>query len=86
MDADKNLTAKITVTNDSSLDYKYDVTLQFKGELGGAPVTRAVAKVDDLLVPASASRTGEASTSYLGDGDGSEYKKCEVINASRVMN
>jgi hypothetical protein len=82
--AGKNLIAKVTVTNDDALDYTYDVTLQFKGDLGGAPVTRAVAKVDDLLVPASQSRTGEASTAYLGDGDGSEYKKCEVISASRV--
>ncbi|WP_031070891.1 hypothetical protein [Streptomyces sp. NRRL S-118] len=82
--AGKNLIAKITVTNDDAMDYRYDVTLQFKGDLGGAPVTRAVAKVDDLLVPASQSRTGEASTAYLGDGNGSEYKKCEVINASRV--
>ncbi|MFI6106411.1 hypothetical protein [Streptomyces sp. NPDC051310] len=82
--AGKNLIAKVTVTNDDALDYRYDVTLQFKGDLGGAPVTRAVAKVDDLLVPASQSRTGEASTAYLGDGDGSEYKKCEVVNASRV--
>jgi hypothetical protein len=79
----KNLTAKITVTNSDSLTYDYDVSLQFKGDLGES-VNTAIAKVDDLKVAAGASGTSVATTPYTGSGDGSEYKKCEVISASRT--
>ncbi|AVZ73641.1 hypothetical protein SLUN_17135 [Streptomyces lunaelactis] len=80
----KNLTAKITVTNSDSLAYKYDVSLQFKGDLGDTNVSVATAKVDALQVAAGASATGSASTAYTGSGDGSEYKKCEVVSATRT--
>ncbi|MFF3454577.1 hypothetical protein ACFYXH_09615 [Streptomyces sp. NPDC002730] len=80
----KNLTAKITVTNSDSLAYKYDVSLQFKGNLGDTKVNLAIAKVEDLQVQPGASAPGNASTPYTGSGDGSEYKKCEVISASRT--
>ncbi|MEW2081585.1 hypothetical protein [Streptomyces sp. NPDC005283] len=80
----KNLTAKITVTNNDSLAYKYDVSLQFKGDLGDTKVNLAIAKVEDLKVSPGASAPGKASTPYTGSGDGSEYKKCEVISASRT--
>lgn len=79
----KNLTAKITVTNNDSLTYDYDVSLQFKGDLGES-VDLAIAKVDNLKVAAGASETGVATTPYTGAGDGSEYKKCEVISATRT--
>ncbi|NUK12535.1 hypothetical protein HRW18_32100 [Streptomyces lunaelactis] len=81
----KNLTAKITVTNSDSLAYKYDVSLQFKGDLGDTNVSVATAKVDALQVAAGASATDSASTAYTGSGDGSEYKKCEVVSATRTV-
>lgn len=84
-DTGKKLVARLTVTNDSSLDYRYDVTVQFKGD-AGETVARAVAKVDDLAVEAGASRSAEATTPYTGGGDGSEYKRCVVQSASRVLN
>ncbi|MET7616038.1 hypothetical protein [Streptomyces sp. NPDC005408] len=80
----KNLTAKITVTNNDSLTYDYDVSLQFKGDLGDTKVNLAIAKVEDLKVAPGASAAGNASTAYTGSGDGSEYKKCEVISATRT--
>ncbi|MEV6400430.1 hypothetical protein AB0M39_37570 [Streptomyces sp. NPDC051907] len=82
--AGKNLTAKITVTNTDSLAYAYDVSLQFKGDLGAADVNVAIAKVDGLQVAAGGSQTTTATTPYTGSGNGSEYKKCEVISASRT--
>ncbi|MFV0129368.1 hypothetical protein ACLGI4_16935 [Streptomyces sp. HMX112] len=81
----KNLTARITVTNSDSLDYKYDVTLQFKGATGDPNVHRAVAEVDDLLVRGSGSQTATASTPYTGSGNGSEYTRCAVTNVFRDM-
>ncbi len=80
----KNLTAKITVTNSDSLAYDYDVTLEFKGDLGDTGVTTATARVDNLNVAAGGSASGEATTAYTGSGDGSEYKKCAVVSASRT--
>ncbi|MEE1755769.1 hypothetical protein [Streptomyces sp. SP18CS02] len=80
----KNLVAKITITNSDSLAYTYDVSLQFKGETGGPAADLAIARADDVLVPASGSQSAEATTPYTGSGNGSEYKKCEVISASRV--
>ncbi|MGW3623760.1 hypothetical protein [Streptomyces sp. NPDC000880] len=82
--AGKNLTAKITVTNNDSLSYNYDVSLQFKGDLGDTGVNLATAKTEDLSVAAGASETTTVTTPYTGSGDGSEYKKCEVISASRM--
>jgi hypothetical protein len=82
--AGKNLTAKITVTNNDSLAYAYDVSLQFKGDLGASDVNLAIAKVADLQVASGASETTVASTPYTGSGNGSEYKKCEVTSASRT--
>ncbi|MFI1938571.1 hypothetical protein ACH44C_15540 [Streptomyces purpureus] len=79
------LTVKLTVTNNSSTTYKYDVGVQFKGEIGGPSANVAIANVDDLLVPANSSKSTEASTPYTGTGDGSEYKKCQVMTASRTM-
>lgn len=80
----KKLTAKITVNNSDSLAYAYDVSLEFKGDLGDTTVTKATARIDDLQVAAGASAKGEATTAYPGSGNGSEYKKCEVVSASRT--
>ncbi|WNO73973.1 hypothetical protein [Streptomyces sp. AM8-1-1] len=80
----KKLTAKITVNNSDSLAYAYDVSLEFKGDLGDTTVTKATARIDDLQVAAGSSAKGEATTAYPGSGNGSEYKKCEVVSASRT--
>ncbi|MCX4823830.1 hypothetical protein OG883_28945 [Streptomyces sp. NBC_01142] len=80
----KNLTAKITVTNNDSLAYAYDVSLQFKGGIGDPAVNTAIAKVDNLQVAAGGSASGVATTPYTGTTNGAEYKKCEVISASRT--
>ncbi|WP_262386776.1 hypothetical protein [Streptomyces sp. TRM49041] len=80
----KNLVARLTVTNDSSLDYDYDVTVQFKGDAGQG-VTVATARVNDLAVTANGSKSTEAGTPYTGTGNGSEYSKCVVSSANRTM-
>ncbi|WP_345691125.1 hypothetical protein [Streptomyces coeruleoprunus] len=82
--AGKNLVARLTIKNDGAIDYKYDATVQFKGD-AGASVNTAIARVDDVLVASSGSQTTEATTPYTGTGDGSEYKKCVVISADRSM-
>ncbi|MFF3323040.1 hypothetical protein [Streptomyces sp. NPDC002889] len=82
--AGKNLTAKLTIRNSDSLTYNYDASVQFKGELGGPSAGLAVAKAVNVTVEPGASEITEVSTPYTGKGDGSEYKKCEVISASRT--
>ncbi|MEU0392033.1 hypothetical protein ABZ208_04480 [Streptomyces sp. NPDC006208] len=82
--AGKNLTARLTIRNSDSLDYKYNASVQFKGEIGGPSADLAVARLDAAAVPAGESVTKEISTPYTGSGDGSEYKKCEVVLASRT--
>lgn len=80
----KNLVARLTVTNDSSLDYEYDATVQFQGATGtSAPY--AAARVDDLVVPANGSKNTEATTAYTGTQNGGEYTKCVVTKAQRSM-
>lgn len=78
----KNLVAKITVTNSGSIDYTYNITMQFRGDATSA-ATPARAKVAALTVKAGASKQAEATTAYTGKGDGSEYKKCTVDSASK---
>ncbi|MFF4422571.1 hypothetical protein ACFY04_17615 [Streptomyces sp. NPDC001549] len=78
----KNLVAKITVTNSGSVDYTYNITMQFRGDATSA-ATPAQAKVAALTVKAGASQQAEATTAYTGKGDGSEYKKCTVDSASK---
>ncbi|MFF2793076.1 hypothetical protein ACFVT6_41100 [Streptomyces sp. NPDC058049] len=78
----KNLVAKITVTNSGSIDYTYNITMQFRGDATSA-ATPARAKVAALAVKAGASKQAEATTAYTGKGDGSEYKKCTVDSASK---
>ncbi|MER6251579.1 hypothetical protein ABT224_09415 [Streptomyces sp. NPDC001584] len=78
----KNLVAKITVTNSGSIDYTYNITMQFRGDATSA-ATPAQAKVSALTVKAGASKQAEATTAYTGKGDGSEYKKCTVDSASK---
>ncbi|MFF4444337.1 hypothetical protein [Streptomyces sp. NPDC001502] len=78
----KNLVAKITVTNSGSIDYTYNITMQFRGDATSA-ATPAQAKVAALTVKAGASKQAEATTAYTGKGDGSEYKKCTVDSASK---
>ncbi|GGQ04813.1 hypothetical protein [Streptomyces roseolilacinus] len=80
----KNLVARLTVTNGGSLDYQYDATVQFKGATGTS-VPYAVARVDDLVVPASGSKTTEATTAYTGTQNGAEYTTCVVTRAQRTM-
>ncbi|WP_328399311.1 hypothetical protein OHS70_20870 [Streptomyces sp. NBC_00390] len=82
--AGKNLTARLTIRNSDSLDYNYNASVQFKGEVGGPSADLAVARLDAAAVPAGESVTKEISTPYTGSGDGSEYKKCEVVLASRT--
>ncbi|MDT9682150.1 hypothetical protein RND61_08695 [Streptomyces sp. TRM76323] len=80
----KNLVARLTVTNDSSLDYEYDATVQFQGDTGtSAPY--AAARVDGLVVPANGSKNTEATTAYTGTQNGGEYTKCVVTKARRSM-
>ncbi|MFJ8075422.1 hypothetical protein ACIQ7Q_16170 [Streptomyces sp. NPDC096176] len=81
-DAGKNLTAKITISNSDSLDYAYDVTMKFTGDLGSTTAPATATKTA-IAVVAGASETAVLSTPYTGTGDGSEYTKCEVSRASR---
>ncbi|MEU0369822.1 hypothetical protein ABZ070_06055 [Streptomyces sp. NPDC006283] len=81
-DAGKNLTAKITISNSDSLDYDYDVTMKFTGDLGSTAAP-ATANKTAIAVAAGASETAVLSTPYTGTGDGTEYTKCEVSRASR---
>lgn len=78
----KNLVAKVTITNSDSSAYLYDVSLQFKGD---ASANVAIAKADDVRVEAGASTAAEATTPYTGTGDGSEYTRCVVVDADRVI-
>ncbi|MFI8828349.1 hypothetical protein [Streptomyces sp. NPDC053431] len=80
----KNLVAKVTVSNNDSSAYLYDVTLQFKGD-AGKTVDLALAKVEDLRVEGGGSKSAEASTPYTGSGNGSEYTRCEVTFADRTI-
>lgn len=80
--ATKNLVARITVKNDGSMDYDYNVTMKFKGAAGGS-VLPATAIKAGIAVAAGASASAEVSTPYIGTGDGSEYTECEVTRASR---
>ncbi|MET9952486.1 hypothetical protein ABZ135_13190 [Streptomyces sp. NPDC006339] len=81
----KNLVAKVTITNSDSSAYLYDVTLQFKGAEGSSSANLALAKVEDLRVEGGASKQAEATTPYTGGGDGSEYTRCVVVDADRVI-
>ncbi|MFE4309060.1 hypothetical protein ACFRR6_23780 [Streptomyces sp. NPDC056891] len=80
--ATKNLVARITVKNDGALDYDYNVTMTFKGDIGGtaSPVTSTMTAI---AVAAGASESVDLTADYPGTGDGSEYTKCEVSRASR---
>ncbi|MFI6421163.1 hypothetical protein ACIBG6_27610 [Streptomyces sp. NPDC050842] len=80
--ATKKLVARITVKNDGSMDYDYNVTMKFKGAAGGS-VLPATAIKAGIAVAAGASASAEVSTPYIGTGDGSEYTECEVTRASR---
>ncbi|WP_329620625.1 hypothetical protein OG357_08785 [Streptomyces sp. NBC_01255] len=80
--ATKNLVARITVKNDGSMDYDYNVTMKFKGVAGGS-VLPATALKTGIAVAAGASVSAEVTTPYIGTGDGSEYTECEVTRASR---
>ncbi|MEV7614220.1 hypothetical protein [Streptomyces sp. NPDC089799] len=81
-DSRKNLVARLTVTNNGSLDYTYDITMKFRGK-AGSDANLALATVDNLKVKAGASQQVEAKTPYTGKGDGSEYKECVVQLASK---
>ncbi|WP_374777598.1 hypothetical protein OG756_37265 [Streptomyces sp. NBC_01310] len=78
----KNLVARLTVTNSGSLDYTYNITMKFRGD-AASTAAPAQAKVTALTVKAGASRQAEATTTYTGKGDGSEYKECVVVSASK---
>ncbi|MET9605899.1 hypothetical protein ABZZ17_12640 [Streptomyces sp. NPDC006512] len=78
----KNLGARLTVTNTGSLDYTYNITVKFRGDTAST-ATPAQANVTALTVKAGASRQTEATTPYTGKGDGSEYKECVVVSASK---
>ncbi|MFG3508006.1 hypothetical protein ACGF5F_21180 [Streptomyces sp. NPDC047821] len=82
-DAGKNLVARITVTNDGSLDQTYNITMKFRGDAGsGATTVRA--NVTGLTVKGGESRQAEATTAYTGTGTGSEYKECVVDTATKT--
>ncbi|MEU9104485.1 hypothetical protein AB0D54_08970 [Streptomyces xanthophaeus] len=81
-DAGKNLVAKLTVTNSGSVDYTYGITMKFRGD-AASTASPAQAKVTGLKVKAGASQQTEATTPYTGKGDGSEYKECVVVSASK---
>ncbi|MFD9517146.1 hypothetical protein [Streptomyces sp. NPDC059979] len=78
----KNLVARLTVTNSGSLDYTYNITMKFRGDAASS-ATPAQARVTGLTVKAGESRQAEATTTYTGKGDGSEYKECVVVSASK---
>ncbi|MEV7729695.1 hypothetical protein AB0P15_34025 [Streptomyces sp. NPDC087917] len=77
----KNLVAQLTVTNNASLDYTYNITMNFRGD-AASTATPVQARVTALTVKAGTSRQTEATTPYAGKGDGSEYKEC-VATASK---
>ncbi|MFF5703749.1 hypothetical protein ACFY7H_14755 [Streptomyces sp. NPDC012794] len=82
----KNLVAKLTVTNSGSLDYTYNITMKFRGDSTSTATPAAIpaqARVSGLKVKAGASQQTEATTPYLGKGNGSEYKECVVASASK---
>ncbi|WP_411102944.1 hypothetical protein [Streptomyces sp. cmx-4-9] len=81
-DSGKNLVARLTVTNNGSVDYTYNVTMKFRGD-SATSATPAQARVTGLKVKAGASAPAEATTPYPGKGDGSEYKECVVDTASK---
>ncbi|MEU2117201.1 hypothetical protein ABZ567_16465 [Streptomyces sp. NPDC016459] len=81
--ATKNLVARITVKNDSAIDYDYNITMKFTGAAGGN-VLPATAIKTGIAVASGASAKAELTTPYIGTGDGSEYTKCEVSRASRI--
>ncbi|UQW99524.1 hypothetical protein [Streptomyces sp. RerS4] len=87
MDASgKNLVARLTVTNSGSVDYTYNITMKFRGSAtatASANAIPATARVSSLTVKAGASQQTQATTPYLGKGDGSEYKECVVSDASK---
>ncbi|MFF8290975.1 hypothetical protein ACF068_17340 [Streptomyces sp. NPDC016309] len=78
-DSGKNLVARLTVTNSGSLDQTYNVTMKFRG----TSAATAYASVTGLTVKAGASQQAEATTTYTGTGDGSEYKECVVSTATK---
>ncbi|MDK9500260.1 hypothetical protein QEZ40_005890 [Streptomyces katrae] len=78
----KNLVAKLTVTNSSSLDYTYNITMKFRGDATSTAVP-ATAMVSSLKVKAGASQPAEATTPYFGKTNGTEYKECVVVSASK---
>ncbi|PGH47486.1 hypothetical protein [Streptomyces sp. Ru87] len=86
--AGKNMTATLTVENDSALtDYEYDITVAFKGtagDTGSATATAGTATVTDFPVPSGEKAETEATTPYTGTGDGSEVTRCEVRRAGRT--
>lgn len=81
-DSRKNLVARITVTNSGSVGYTYNITMKFRGD-AASTATPATARVTGLTVKAGASQQAEATTTYTGKGDGSEYKECVVSSASK---
>ncbi|MFV2119815.1 hypothetical protein ACE14D_15800 [Streptomyces sp. Act-28] len=80
----RKLVARLTVTNDGSLDYAYDATVQFKGAAGSS-TPQVVAFLDDLAVPANGTKTTDVTAPYTGTRNGSEYTQCVVTKAKRVM-
>ncbi|WP_318206285.1 MULTISPECIES: hypothetical protein [unclassified Streptomyces] len=80
--ATKNLVARVTVKNDSTMDYDYNITAKFTGAAGGDVIPRTAIKAG-IAVTAGASQSAEITTPYIGTGDGSEYIKCEVSRVSR---
>ncbi|GAA3385717.1 hypothetical protein GCM10017750_65460 [Streptomyces racemochromogenes] len=78
----KNLVAKLTVTNSGSLDYTYNITMKFRGDATSTAVP-ATAMVSSLKVKAGASQPAEATTPYFGKTNGTEYKECVVVSASK---
>ncbi|MEV3990466.1 hypothetical protein AB0J57_16320 [Streptomyces sp. NPDC049837] len=82
-DAGKNLVARLTVTNSGALDYTYNITMKFRGDAGSGATT-ARASVTGLTVKAGASQVAEATTTYTGTGNGSEYKECVVDSATKT--
>ncbi|MFD0267495.1 hypothetical protein ACFVGY_12985 [Streptomyces sp. NPDC127106] len=78
----KNLVARLTVTNSGMLDSTYDITMKFRGD-ATSNANLALAKVTGLKVAKGASAKAQATTPYTGKGDGSEYKECVVVSASK---
>ncbi|WP_327360283.1 MULTISPECIES: hypothetical protein [unclassified Streptomyces] len=66
------------------MSYTYNITMKFEGAPGSSALA-ATARVTNLTVKAGGSQQAEATTPYMGKGDGSECKECVVSSATKSV-